>query len=275
MNATTIQAKADVAARIFTRLAKLGASEEKALIAAVRTARVRIPAPECNTAPIAHYRNESVSAQLVSETISDLGKTGELRKFAYRGATFIANATATRDELSRAMQRTFGTYKVDERTTPRGTRKVEDTYKYANFVDFSDATEDPAEVEIADNHKDDGSRTRLEKPAPAPVAWERVPWINTEGFDLEPRNLKPLTPEVINTIRYQDRIGQGPRNAERVANRNKAKWLETNDGQAWLDAQVMISGKHEYTEVNVAGYTVALDHPLPETDDDAFSVAFD
>lgn len=274
--ATTTQVRSDVAARIVTRLAKLGASEEKPLISAVRTTRVRIPAPKCNTAPIPHYRDETVPAELVRDVIRKLGTTGELRKFSYRGVTFLSNATTTQEELARAMQRTFGTYKVDEKQHRPTARKVEDTYKYANFVDFSDATQDPAEVPLALNIKDDGTPgASPDKPAAAPLAWERTPWINNEDFQLEPRNLKPLSREVLQTIVYQDRIGQGERNTARVAHRNKAKWLETNDGQAWLDAQTMINGKHEYTEVNVAGYTVALDHPLPELDDDAFSVAFD
>ena len=225
-----------------------------------------------------HLRNWRI-VRLDIERTRDLAYA-EDRKRAHAQVTIISHPEATPQQIvqaarvAKAARNGNLTYTPDRHSGKRWTRQVEDTYYYANRVDHSADLQDPAEIPLALNVKDDGTPgTSGDKPAAAPLAWERTPWINNVDYDLYTPT--GYTPEVKATIRYQDKIGQGRRNAARVAHSNKQRWLESEDGLAWLDAKAMEIGKNDYTEVNVASYSARDDNPLPEMDDDAFSVAFD
>lgn len=251
----TQQVQAYVAGRIITRLAKLGASEETNLIDAIRAQVTNIPAPD-TTAPVRQTRNISIPKTVIREALANLGRSGTIRRFTYRSTTFIARTDATREELVRAMQRTFGSYTPDRKST----------LPTARTLDWKDTADQLHHSETEDGCLAISSVT-------SSLDAETIPALNNQDWEPNPLNSKPLSPEAAQKVAYQDRIGQGPRNTKRVEHARKQAWLQTEAGAAW---------KRRKHAADSAKMDILLSDPiveqpvvLPETDDDVFSIAMD
>ncbi len=262
-----VQVQAYVAGTIITRLNKLGASEEANVRKAAATQTVAIPAPD-TTAPTRHHRNIQVPQTVVSEVIAHLGTTGQIRRFSYRGVRFIANAKATTEELTKAMQRTFGTFSVDEKQHATSARSAE-------ALSFFDTTDRIHQSETEDGCLAIQSVTDQ-------LTAETTPWETSEttrlakldevvGQYAAPKH-SPLSPEAAAKVAKQLRIGQGPRNTQRVEHARKQAFLQSDRGADWLQRQRSIDDAK--MDISLSDPQVEATSALPEDDDDVFSVAF-
>jgi hypothetical protein len=224
-----------LAGKILKQLAKLGASEEAALKQSVATVQVRHDGHgDAGAFAHVHTTTKTIPASVVSEALTKLGKLGLVRKISATDHTFIARRDATREELLAAVKRSVGEsrYSAYAATKPGRRQRYGDeetSFVMAAAMPLTDPEEiHYSEREDAMTHEGSVSDDPFEAEIPTDSETANVPMHG-------PRELV-VTDEVRAKIAYQDRIGQGPRNARRAC----ARYLKTDPMiQQWLSRKEM------------------------------------
>lgn len=300
MTTTTTTQVQMVAGQILSKLSKLNAVTEASLLAAVGTVVQNVPSPEAKTTSPRQTRMVSVDRSVRQTTLDLLLQSGQLRKVrttfntqSYGDAKYAVASptmiTKSSGGMTYQVQRTVITETAElvrkaERsnltliclpTTTRSElvqaaklhlstqRKAANEARRVSNFDIECDTMPGSQADAEDACLYQG---RVTSPSDA----ETIPSLNNQDFELYGATT-PLSPEAAAKVAYQDRIGQGARNTRRVEHARKQAFLATEKGEAWKRRKH--AADNARIDILIADNTQTFDHPLPEADDDVFSIA--
>ena len=227
-----------LAGKILGKLAKLGAAEERALKQSVAVVQVRHGDPGHGFAQAfaqVHTTTKSIPGPVVAAVIAKLGKLGLVRKISVAGQTFVARPKATPEQLLAAVKLSVGEsrYAAYAATKPGRRQRFQDGETGFVMAQAMPLTDPEAEVHYSER---EDALTYEGSVADDPFEAEIPSASEAAGAPVNVRRRLVVTDDVREKIRYQDRIGQGPRNTRRA----RARYLKTDPAmQQWLARKEM------------------------------------